>query len=184
MTLHNKLSQNAGYQTALVGKWHLESLPTGFNYWEIVPGQGDYYNPRFITMQNDTIEKQGYLTNLITDMSIDWMENQRDKDKPFCILIHHKAIHRNWLPELKYLNEYEDKTFTMPDNFYDDYEGRPAAAAQEMSIFKDMDIMYDTKMLDMNFMLLLLRSSIRRIRKEKNLPIGNSNVICVIMPRW
>ena len=145
-----KLLQKAGYQTALVGKWHLESLPTGFNYWEIVPGQGDYYNPRFITMQNDTIEKQGYLTNLITDMSIDWMENQRDKDKPFCILIHHKAIHRNWLPELKYLNEYEDKTFTMPDNFYDDYEGRPAAAAQEMSIFKDMDIMYDTKMLDMN----------------------------------
>ena len=139
-----------GYQTAMVGKWHLESLPTGFNYWELVPGQGDYYNPRFITMQNDTIEKQGYLTNLITDMSIDWMENQRDKDKPFCILIHHKAIHRNWLPELKYLNEYEDKTFTMPDNFYDDYEGRPAAAAQEMSIFKDMDIMYDTKMLDMN----------------------------------
>ena len=64
---------------------------TGFNYWEIVPGQGDYYNPRFITMQNDTIEKQGYLTNLITDMSIDWMENQRDKDKPFCILIHHKG---------------------------------------------------------------------------------------------
>ena len=124
-----KLLQKAGYQTALVGKWHLESLPTGFNYWEIVPGQGDYYNPRFITMQNDTIEKQGYLTNLITDMSIDWMENQRDKDKPFCILIHHKAIHRNWLPELKYLNEYEDKTFTMPDNFYDDYEGRPAAAA-------------------------------------------------------
>ena len=63
-----KLLQKAGYQTALVGKWHLESLPTGFNYWEIVPGQGDYYNPRFITMQNDTIEKQGYLTNLITEL--------------------------------------------------------------------------------------------------------------------
>lgn len=144
-----KLLQQAGYQTALVGKWHLESLPTGFDFWQIVPGQGDYYNPRFITMQNDTIEQQGYLTNLITDKSIDWMEH-RDKDKPFCILIHHKAIHRNWLPELKYLNEYEDKTFTMPDNFYDDYAGRPAAAAQEMGIVKDMDIMYDTKMLNMD----------------------------------
>ena len=63
--------------------------------------QGDYYNPDFITMDNDTIRKEGYLTNLITDMSIDWMENQRDKEKPFCLFIHHKAIHRNWLPDLK-----------------------------------------------------------------------------------
>ena len=92
-----KLLQKAGYQTALVGKWHLESLPTGFDYWEIVPGQGSYYNPSFITQENDTIRKHGYLTNIITDMSIDWMENQRDKEKPFCILIHHKAQHRNWV---------------------------------------------------------------------------------------
>lgn len=144
-----KLLQKAGYETALIGKWHLESLPTGFNYWEIIPGQGDYYNPRFINMQNETKQEKGYLTNLITDKSIDWLENQRDKNKPFCILIHHKAIHRNWLPELKYLNEYEDKTFPLPDTFYDDYKGRKAAAAQEMNIYKDMDIMYDTKMLDM-----------------------------------
>lgn len=141
-----KLLQKAGYQTALIGKWHLVSLPTGFDHWEIVPEQGDYYNPDFITMDNDTIQKQGYITNLITDMSIDWMENQRDKDKPFCLFIHHKAIHRNWLPELKYLSLYEDKTFPMPDNFYDNYEGRLAAAAQEMSILKDMDLIYDTKM--------------------------------------
>lgn len=141
-----KLLRQAGYQTALIGKWHLISLPTGFDYWEILPGQGDYYNPSFITMDNDTVRKEGYLTNIVTDMSIDWMENQRDKDKPFCLFIHHKAIHRNWLPELKYLNLYEDKTFPLPENFYDDYEGRPAAAAQEMSIFKDMDLIYDNKM--------------------------------------
>ena len=141
-----KLLQKAGYQTAIIGKWHLISLPTGFDHWEIVPEQGDYYNPDFITMDNDTIQKQGYITNLITDMSIDWMENQRDKSKPFCLFIHHKAIHRNWLPELKYLSLYEDKTFPMPDNFYDDYEGRPAAAAQEMNILKDMDLIYDVKM--------------------------------------
>jgi Arylsulfatase A and related enzymes len=144
-TTFPKLLQKAGYQTAVIGKWHLESLPTGFDFWKVVPGQGDYYNPRFITMQNDTITQQGYLTNLITDYSIDWL-NGRDTTKPFCLLIHHKAIHRNWLPELKYLNEYEDKTFTLPDNFYDDYAGREAAAAQEMSIYKDMDIIYDTKM--------------------------------------
>ena len=142
-----KLLQKAGYQTAIVGKWHLESLPTGFDYWEIVPVQGDYYNPDFITMNNDTIQKQGYITNIVTNMGIDWMENQRDRNKPFCLFIHHKAIHRNWLPETKYLAEYEEKTFPLPDNFFDTYEGRPAAASQEMSIFKDMDLIYDLKML-------------------------------------
>ena len=141
-----KLLQKAGYQTAIIGKWHLESLPTGFDYWEILPGQGDYYNPRFIEMNNDTIVEKGYLTNIITEKSINWLENQRDKDKPFCLFVHHKACHRNWLPELKYLSLYEDKTFELPDNFYDDYEGREAAKTQEMSILKDMDIMYDTKM--------------------------------------
>ena len=142
-----KLLQKAGYQTALVGKWHLESLPTGFNYWEIVPGQGDYYNPDFITQNNDTVHRHGYITNLITDDAIDWMENGRDKSKPFCLLIHHKAIHRNWMADTCHLNLYEDKTFPLPETFFDDYEGRPAAAAQEMSIVKDMDMIYDLKML-------------------------------------
>ena len=141
-----KMLQRAGYQTAVFGKWHLESLPTGFDKWEIVPGQGDYYNPRFIEMNGDTINQKGYLTDLITDKSIDWIENQRDKDKPFCILIHHKAIHRNWLSKIEDLHLYEDRTFPVPRNFYDDYEGRPAAAAQEMSIDKDMDLIYDLKM--------------------------------------
>ena len=142
-----KLLQRIGYQTALVGKWHLESLPSGFDYWQIVPGQGDYYNPDFITQNNDTIQKHGYLTNLITDDAIDWIENKRNPEKPFCLLIHHKAIHRNWLADTCNLALYEDKTFPLPDNFFDDYEGRPAAAAQEMSIVKDMDMIYDLKML-------------------------------------
>lgn len=142
-----KLLQKAGYQTALIGKWHLESLPTGFNYWEIVPGQGDYYNPDFITQTNDTIRKHGYITNLITDDAIDWMENKRDAEKPFCLLIHHKAIHRNWMADTCNLALYEDKEFALPDNFFDDYKGRSAAAAQEMSIVKDMDMIYDLKML-------------------------------------
>ena len=145
-----KLLQKVGYQTALVGKWHLESLPSGFNYWQIVPGQGDYYNPAFITQDNDTIQKHGYITNLITDDAIDWMENKRDPEKPFCLLIHHKAIHRNWMADTCNLALYEDKTFPLPDNFFDDYEGRPAAAAQEMSIVKDMDMIYDLKMLRPN----------------------------------
>lgn len=141
-----KLLQEAGYQTAMVGKLHLEANPTGFDYWEIVPGQGDYYNPTFITMDGNTHTEKGYLTNIITDKSLDWLENGRDKDKPFCIMIHHKAIHRNWLPDLKYIREYEDTEFELPENFYDDYAGRIAAARQEMGIAKDMDIVYDTKM--------------------------------------
>lgn len=141
----SKLLQKAGYQTAIVGKWHLETLPTGFDYWTIFPGQGNYYNPDFITMNNDTVRHKGYVTNIVTDLGLNWLE-QRDKDKPFVLLMQHKACHRNWLPEMKYLNEYEDKTFDMPDNFDDNYEGRKAASAQEMQVGKHMDIIYDTKM--------------------------------------
>ena len=144
--------QDAGYQTALFGKWHLESLPQGFDKWEIVPGQGDYYNPRFIEMNGDTIVRPGYLTHLITDRSIDWLENERDKQKPFCLLIHHKAIHRNWMADTADLELFEDKTFPIPANFYDDYSGRTAAKEQEMSIASphDMDIIYDLKMYNPN----------------------------------
>lgn len=141
-----KLLQQAGYQTALFGKWHLESLPQGFNQWEILPGQGDYYNPHFIEMSGDTIQVKGYLTDIITDKSLNWLENGRDKSKPFCILIHHKAVHRNWMAKIEDLPLYEDKTFPVPSTFYDDYEGRIAASQQEMSIFKDMDPIYDLKM--------------------------------------
>lgn len=136
----------AGYQTAIFGKWHLESLPQGFDKWEIIPGQGYYYNPDFINMTGDTIRVQGYLTDLITDKSINWMEHERDKSKPFCIMIHHKAIHRNWMANIADLPLYEDKVFPLPDNFYDDYEGRVAAQQQEMSVIKDMDLIYDLKM--------------------------------------
>ncbi len=141
-----KLMQKAGYQTAIIGKWHLVSRPTGFDYWNILPGQGDYYNPDFITMAGDTVREQGYLTNIVTDKSIDWLEHKRDRSKPFLLLVHHKACHRDWLPEMKYLDLYEDKTFPLPETFYDDYAGRPAAAAQEMNIAKDMDLIYDNKM--------------------------------------
>ena len=140
------LLQQAGYQTALFGKWHLESLPRGFDKWEIIPGQGDYYNPDFIEMDGDTVQVKGYLTNIITDKSIHWMEHERDKAKPFCIMIHHKAIHRNWMANTPELKLYEDKVFPLPDNFYDQYEGRRAAAEQEMSIIEDMDVLYDLKM--------------------------------------
>ena len=141
-----KLLQQAGYQTAMIGKLHLEANPEGFDYWEILPGQGDYYNPVFITMDGKSHSEKGYLTDIITDKSLDWLENKRDKEKPFCIMIHHKAVHRNWLPPLKYLKEYEHRTFNLPHDFHDEYNGRRAAQKQRMSISRDMDIVYDTKM--------------------------------------
>lgn len=143
-----KLLQKAGYETAVIGKWHLHTLPTGFDHWEIVPGQGDYYQPAFIKQTGDTIVEKGYLTNLITDKAIEWMESGRDRDKPFLLLIHHKAIHRNWMADTCDLNLYEDTTFQLPENFFDTYLGRQAAAEQEMSISSnhDMDLIYDLKM--------------------------------------
>lgn len=140
-----KLLQKAGYQTAIIGKWHLVSEPTGFDYWNILPGQGDYYNPTFINMDGSRTDEQGYVTNVVTDKGIDWLENKRDKSKPFILFLHHKACHRDWIPELKYLHDYEDKTFPIPSTFYDDYSGRTAAAQQEMNIAKDMDMPYDVK---------------------------------------
>lgn len=143
-----KLLRKAGYETAIVGKWHLESLPTGFDHWEILPGQGDYYNPDFIRQTGDTVRCEGYITNIITDKSIEWLEHGRDPEKPFCLVVHHKAQHRNWMADTCDLALFEDRTFPVPETFYDDYEGRPAAAAQEMSIASnhDMDPIYDLKM--------------------------------------
>lgn len=144
-----KYLQKAGYQTAIFGKWHLHTDPQGFDRWAIIPGQGDYYNPIFIEQSGERVTYPGYLTNIITDRSIDWMENERDPNKPFCLLIHHKAIHRNWLADTCDLDLYEDKVFDLPVNFYDDYSGRPAAKAQEMAIASnhDMDLAYDNKIL-------------------------------------
>ena len=142
-----KLLQQAGYQTAIVGKWHLTSDPTGFDYWNILPGQGDYYNPIFID-NGERKQKEGYATNITTDLAIEWLENMRDKNKPFCMLLHHKAPHRTWMPDTCDLGMFDDIDFSLPDNFYDDYEGRKAAGLQEMSIFKDMNLVYDLKMAD------------------------------------
>ena len=141
-----KLLQANGYQTAMIGKWHLVSEPTGFNYWDILIGQGDYYNPKFIK-NGERVQREGYATNIVTDLAINWMDSIRDKSKPFCLFIHHKAPHRTWMPDLCDLDLYDDVTYPMPENFYDKYEGRIPASKQEMSIVKDMDMIYDLKML-------------------------------------
>ena len=142
-----KLLQQVGYETAMIGKWHLVSEPTGFDYWDILIGQGIYYNPDFIC-NGQRVNRQGYATNITTDLALDWLENKHDKTKPFCLLLHHKAPHRTWMPDTCDLDLFNDRDFTLPDNFFDTYEGRKAAASQEMSILKDMDLVYDLKLAD------------------------------------
>lgn len=141
-----KLLQTAGYQTSLIGKWHLKSSPTGFDNWEVLIGQGDYYNSMFI--ENGTKNKSdGYVTDVITKKAINWLD-RRNKKKPFCLLIHHKAAHRIWMPNTKDLVGKTEETFTIPNNFYDNYKGRKAAALNKMSIEKDLLLTYDLKMYD------------------------------------
>lgn len=142
-----KLLQAGGYQTAMIGKWHLVSEPTGFDHWDILEGQGDYYNPTFIR-DGEKIRREGYATNIITDLALEWLDSGRDKDKPFCLFVHHKAPHRTWMPDLCDLGLFSDAEFPLPENFYDDYEGRLPASLQEMSIVKDMDLVYDLKPAD------------------------------------
>ncbi len=136
--------QKEGYQTAVIGKWHLNTLPVGFDTFKILNDQGEYNNPDFIT-KDSTFQVMGYVTNLITDFTLDWLDN-RDKDKPFFLMMQHKAPHRNWIPEEKYYRLFEDVTFPVPDTFFDNYEGRPAARGQEMNIYKDAYEGHDLKM--------------------------------------
>ena len=141
-----KLLQQAGYQTAIVGKWHLKSQPTGFDYWNILPGQGVYYHPDFIEM-GEKKRYEGYVTQITSDIAIDWMDNKRDTNKAFCLLIHHKAVHRTWEPDTSSFDEFKNKQYDLPSTFFDDYSSREAAAAQQMSIrSSDLDLVYDLKM--------------------------------------
>ncbi len=136
-TTFPKLLQSAGYATAVVGKWHLISDPTGFDYWHILPGQGVYYNPPMIR-NGQRVEHQGYTTDLITDISLEWLKN-RDPAKPFLLMCQHKAPHREWEPALRHLGHDADRVYPEPPTLFDDYAGRGLAERdQDMTIEKTM----------------------------------------------
>ena len=141
-----KRLQAAGYQTAWIGKWHLNTTPQGFNYFKILPGQGDYYNPDFINVDGSRQRIEGYVTNIIEDESEKWLNN-RDKNKPFCLIIGHKATHRTWIPDTVDMGRYDQVNFPLPSNFYDDYNNRKAAQVQNMTVAKTMRMAQDLKML-------------------------------------
>lgn len=139
-----KLLQKAGYQTALIGKIHLDGIPQGFDYSAVLPGQGDYYNPDFL-FNGKKEQIHGYVTEITTQLALDWLKN-RDSNKPFCLLYHQKAPHREWLPEPKYYKEFVHKQFKEPETLFDDYSGRgEAARAAEMRILRDQHWSGDSK---------------------------------------
>ena len=140
-----QLFQNAGYQTAMYGKLHFGNNPKGVDDFMILPGQGHYVNPDFITNNGDTTIT-GYVTDIITDLTLDWLENKRDKDKPFLMMYLHKAPHRPWWPSPDKFKEFANKEFPIPKTLFDDYKNRGLAAkSAEMNLLNDLRYGHDSK---------------------------------------
>ncbi|MEP7320578.1 MAG: sulfatase [Saprospiraceae bacterium] len=141
--------QRQGYTTSWIGKWHINNTPRFFDYWKVLPGQGNYYNPDFIQMDSSIVRMPGYATELITDEALGWLDKNAKNAKPFCLVIGHKAPHREWQPDTRDLHAFEDSTgmekpFKVPATFFDSYDKRYAAAHQLMEI-KDMRWDWDSK---------------------------------------
>ncbi|HEX7261944.1 MAG TPA: sulfatase, partial [Luteolibacter sp.] len=137
--------QKAGYQTALFGKWHLESKPTGFDEWMVHPGQGSYYNPDFITPTGNK-RIPGYATDVTTDLSLDFIKRHQADGKPFLVMCQYKAPHRTWQPSPATLGHFTDTKFPEPASLFDDYSGRSGPAAKhQMGIGQHMRMDYDLK---------------------------------------
>jgi N-acetylglucosamine-6-sulfatase len=146
-TTFPKLLRKVGYQTALIGKWHLNTTPEGFDYWERLPGQGSYYNPHFIQQDGSRKQYQGYVTDIVTERAIDWLKTGRDKDKPFLLMAQQKAPHRNWSPALRHTDLWDDVDIPEPATLFDDYANRhPSLKKQEMSIEKNFYHGWDMKL--------------------------------------
>jgi len=138
-----KLLHQDGYYTSIIGKWHLKTVPQGFDYWDILVGQGHYYNPYFIK-NGDTTQVQGYVTDLIMDKALNRLKN-RDKSKPFAMLIHNKAPHRNWMPDSTHMEMFDNKNIPLPETFFDDYKTRSAAAKEQDMEVQNMFLSNDLK---------------------------------------
>ncbi|NMH86791.1 sulfatase family protein [Flavivirga algicola] len=146
-----KLLQKAGYKTAMIGKWHLHGLPQGFDYWNILQDQGNYYNPNFIkenkdTHQVDTTMVMGYATDIVTEDALKYLEKVKDEEQPFMLMVQHKAPHRNWMPALRHLNKYDNIEFPVPETYFTNHEGSIASKEQYQTVYRDMYEGHDLKM--------------------------------------
>ncbi|SDB27213.1 uncharacterized sulfatase [Flavobacteriaceae bacterium MAR_2010_188] len=146
-----KILQQGGYNTAMIGKWHLYGEPQGFDYWSILNDQGNYYNPDFITLNEsaqkiDSTRIEGYSTDIITEKGIDFLKSVKDTGKPFLLMLQHKAPHRNWMPALRHLNKYDSIEFPLPDSYFTDHTGSQSSKDQLQTIYKDMYEGHDLKM--------------------------------------
>ncbi|MDV7140391.1 sulfatase [Maribacter sp. TH_r10] len=140
-----KYLKQIGYKTAVIGKWHLNGEPMGFDYWDILNDQGNYYNPEFIKGKDTTLT-YGYATDLITEKGLDWLKSETGSGKPFFLMLHQKAPHRNWMPALRHLNKYDSVTFPLPSTYFASHKGQQAASEQLQTIYKDMYEGHDLKM--------------------------------------
>lgn len=138
-----KLLQEAGYQTAIYGKSHLKGSPQGYDDWAVLPGQGLYYNPDIIFPEGKR-RIDGYCTDVVTDLALDWLQNKRSDEKPFMLMVQHKAPHRNWMPALRHLELYDDIEIPEPPTLFDEWkDNSPGARVQELEIDRHMDLNYD-----------------------------------------
>ena len=143
-----ELLRAEGYLTAIFGKWHLSVEPKGFDHYDLLWDQGEYYNPVMRTPETGGryVRQEGYATDIITDHALAWLDARRDDDAPFCLMIHHKAPHRNWMADLKYLDLYEDVEFPEPETLFDDYATRgDQMRQQQLTIDRHMGYAFDFK---------------------------------------
>ena len=182
-----KLLRAAGYETAVIGKWHLRTEPTGFDYWNVLIGQGPYYNPPMKTAQDDdpsqVIKRQGYTTDVITDLTLEWLQ-QRNDDQPFFLMYQHKAPHRNWQPGPKYLTKYDDVTIPEPATLFDDYSGRASPAAQQTMTIREHLTPRDLKLVPQRGLTDEQRAAWDAAYGPKNLAFEEAQLEGVDLIKW
>jgi arylsulfatase A-like enzyme len=183
-----KLLQKAGYQTAIVGKWHLGSTPKGYDYYDVLKGQGPYYNPPMISAGPDgqpvTKSHTGYTTHIITEKALAWLKEERSDEKPFMLMYQHKAPHRNWQPGPKYLTMYDDVTIPEPATLFDDYSGRSKAPTyQKMEIANHLSDK-DLKLVAPNNLTPEQKATWDAAYNPKNAAFKESNLKGKDLVRW